>query len=73
MSTNELSHSAVLARRALRIILLPAIALAIIVRFAAPSWFDFVFWGMLLLFLALVIVGRVATSSRGDASGPEQK
>ncbi len=71
---DELSTSARLAHRALKIILIPVMIFVGVTHFTPPQWYwaDFVSLALLVLTVILVIVGRVFTSrssSEGKAQG----
>ena len=62
---SELSGTAKLARKALKILFLPAVALVIISRVTPFSWYwvDLVTVGLLVLVAILAVVGRIFTST----------
>jgi uncharacterized membrane protein len=65
----ELPASAKLARKALKIILLPVVILVGVTRFTPPQWYwlDFVCLAFLLITAILLVVGRVFTSKTSDS------
>lgn len=72
MIMEELPDSAKLARKLLKVILLPAVILAVVVRFSiAPSayWIDILFIALFLVGAVLAVVGRVFTPKK-DHSTP---
>jgi hypothetical protein len=69
---DELPNSAKLARRALKIVLLPAVVVVGVSRFTPVQWYwlDFVALALVLVTAILVVVGRVFTSKpSGDQKG----
>lgn len=69
---NELPNSAKLARKALKIIMLPLGLLAVAVRFTVmPStyWIDGVFIVLGLIAVVLAVTGRVFASSKPETDG----
>lgn len=63
MPTSELPYGAKIARKALKLIALPLIVLAVIVRLTIPPstwWIDGVFIGLCLIAIALAAIGRVS-------------
>lgn len=73
METTELPASARIARKALKLVALPLIVLAVVVRFTIPPstwWIDGVFIALCLVAVVLAAVGRVP--ARKDKSGDSQ-
>lgn len=61
MTNNDLSPSAKLSRRILKVILIPVMLLGIVLRFTPPSWADTIFLALLPVIVVLAIVGRIFT------------
>lgn len=64
MTDNELSSSAKLSRKVLKIILIPVMLLGIVLRFTPPTWADTVFLAMLPVIVILAVIGRVFTFAK---------
>jgi hypothetical protein len=63
MESNKLPASARIARQVLKVIALPLIVLAVLVRFTIPPatwWIDYTFLGLLLFAVLLAAIGRVS-------------
>jgi len=66
---DELSQTAKVARRVLKVILLPVVALAVVVRFTvvpATYWIDVVFIVLFVIAAGLAVIGRVFTVKEKD-------
>jgi uncharacterized membrane protein YdbT with pleckstrin-like domain len=67
----ELPESAKLARRILKVILLPVVVLAVVVRFTvvpAIYWIDVVFIVLFVIAAVLAVVGRVFTAKKDSTT-----
>jgi len=67
----ELPQSARLARKILKIILLPIVILAVVVRFTVVPetyWIDVVFIGLFVIAPALAVVGRVFNKKKDSTT-----
>lgn len=67
----ELPQSARLARKILKIILLPIVILAVVVRFTVVPetyWIDVVFIGLFVIAAALAVVGRVFNKKKDSTT-----
>lgn len=69
MDTSELPASARIARKVLKIIAMPLIVLAVIVRFTIPPstwWIDYIFIGACLVAVLLLAIGRVPLHKKSN-------
>lgn len=67
----EFPQSARLARKILKIILLPIVILAVVVRFTVVPetyWIDVVFIGLFVIAAALAVVGRVFNKKKDSTT-----
>jgi hypothetical protein len=63
MGMSELPTGAKIARKALALIALPLMVLAVVVRFTIPPatwWIDYTFLGLLVFAVLLAAIGRVS-------------
>jgi hypothetical protein len=75
METSELPVSAKIARKILKLVAVPLIVLAVVVRFTIPPstwWVDYVFLALCAFALILAAIGRLP-GRKADSTGTETR